>query len=113
MCRLRVKRALRHKPASSTDAVFLPGDIILVSRGKVVNHRIGKCVGPFTVDSVDPSRKLVHMRDDKQGSVTQFNFFQFKKYVEPDMLSMTFMVELGTHIRKLPMSCNQPTTNGE
>lgn len=69
-------------------------------------------MSPFIVYPVEPLRKLVHVRDDKEVSVTPFNIFQFKKYVEPEMLSKTFIVELDTYLRKLPMSRNQPPTNG-
>ena len=108
MAKLRLQRALKHRTASSTDAVFQPGDKVLVWREKIVNNRIGEWMGPFLVESVQIENKLVHVRDDNKGTTTPFNFYQVKKYFEPDMLSSSYMKQLDSHLRGLSTMYNSP-----
>ena len=49
MASVRLKRALKQKILSAADMPFDVGDKFLVWREKIVNNRIGECIGPFTV----------------------------------------------------------------
>ncbi len=73
MAKMRVSRGLRHAVPPSADISFSPGYHVLVWRENQVNNRIGEWVGPFTVQSLDPDKKLVHVRDDFDRSLSQFN----------------------------------------
>ena len=90
----RLKRALKHKVPSPADMPFDVDDKVLVWREKIVNNRIGEWVGPFTVESFDPRRKVVHVRDVTVGPAKPFRFAQVKRYLSPAETSQSFFTEL-------------------
>ena len=107
MADMRVRRALHHRVPSAADRFYQPGDKVLVWREKVVNHRIGEWLGPFTVMSNDELRKLVYIQDAKIGAVRPFNVVQVKRYLSADYceeipvnLAHSFMMELGEALEK-------------
>ena len=53
MAEMRVRRALHHRTPSAADRFYQPGDQVIVWRDKIVNHRIGEWLGPFTVLATD------------------------------------------------------------
>lgn len=67
MEKLRVQRALKHAIPRDADESFEPGDKVLVWREKIVDHRIGECIGPFTVVCFEPERKIVHVQDNSNS----------------------------------------------
>lgn len=99
MAKLRIQRALKRRTGTLKDACFQPGYKVLAWREKMVNNRIGEWMGPSIADAVEVEKKMVHVRDDKKCCVIPFNFYQVKKYMEPEMLSRNFMNELIAHTR--------------
>lgn len=78
MAELKLKRALHHAVPPSCDRSYQPGDKVLVWREKLIANRIGEWLGPFIVDSVDYIKKLVYIRDGKEGPAKPFNVAQVK-----------------------------------
>ena len=70
MSKMRVGRGRKNAVPQATERVFKPRDQVLVWREKQVEHRIGEWLGPFTVDFLEPERKLVYVRDAKIGAAT-------------------------------------------
>jgi len=96
MAKLRVKRALQLKVPPSADAVYQPGDKVLVWREKIVLNRIGEWLGPFTVILADRQRKLVYVQDCEIGPARPFGYAQVKAYISPHESAQTFFSELHT-----------------
>lgn len=94
MARLRVHRALRHQVPRSADALFQPGDKVLVWRERIVNNRIGECVGPHEVVTVDCSAKMVHVKYSREGLPRPYNFAQVKPYMSEMAVSHAFLVDI-------------------
>ena len=117
MAEMRVRRALHHRVPSATDRFYQPGDKVLVWREKLVNHRIGEWLGPFTVMSTDEVRKLVYVQDAKIGAARPFNVVQVKRYLSDDSceeipvnLAHSFMMELGEALNKFGTTSAEPET---
>ena len=79
MAKMRVARGLRHSVPLAANRAYDPGDQVLVWREKIVNHRIGEWLGPFTVLGMDASKKLVYIQDVKAGAAHLFNVAQVKR----------------------------------
>ena len=94
MASVRLTRALKHKAPSTADIPFEVGDKVLVLREKIVNNRIAEWVGSFTVESFDPRRKVVHVRDVTVRQAKPFGFAQVKRYLSPAETSQSFFTEL-------------------
>ena len=71
-----------------------PGDQVLVWREKVVNHRIGEWIGPFTVLVMDASKNLVYIQDVKVGAARPLNVAQVKRYIVPMDVAHSFFADL-------------------
>eukprot|EP00171_Calliarthron_tuberculosum_P023324 IDg23324t1 len=100
MAKTRVNRALRHKIPSAADRSFTIGDKVLVWREKQVNHRIGEWLGPYEVDSFEPDKKLVFVRETQIGNARPFNITQVKLYHPPDELANTFLSDIHKGLQR-------------
>lgn len=87
MAELRVRRGLHHANLPSCGRTYEPGDKVLVWRAMIIANRIGEWLGPYEVDSVDYSKKLVYIRDTKVRRARPFNVAQEKTYYKPELLS--------------------------
>ena len=91
---------------------------MLVWREKIVNHRIGEWVGPFTVIATDESRKLVYVKDPKIGPARPFNAVQVKRYLTSETTSVnlahSFIMDLGGALSRFgTTSVVAETTTGD
>ena len=112
-----VRRALHHRTLSAADRFYQPGDQVLVWREKIVNHRIGEWLGPFTVLCTDESRKLVYVQDAKIGAARRFKAVQVKRYLTSETTSVNlahfFMMDLGGALGRFgTTSVEAQTTTG-
>ena len=64
MSKMRINRALRHAVPTAANRSYGRGDQVLVWREKIVEHRIGEWLGPFSVASFQPEMKLVLIQDE-------------------------------------------------
>ena len=94
MAKMRVARGLRHSVPLAANRAFDPGDQVLVWREKIVNHRIGEWIGPFTVLCMDASKKLVYIQDVKVGAARPFNVAHVKRYIVPMDVAHSFFADL-------------------
>ena len=98
MAKLRVNRALRHQVPTAANAMFDPGDKVLVWREKIVNNRIGEWMGPYIVDKFDQDKKLVFVRYN-DDTAKQFGLTQIRRYYEPEQISFTFLTEINERLQ--------------
>lgn len=99
MSKLRVDRALKHKTPAAANMSYKIEDQVLVWREKIVDSRIGEWLGPFTVDAIDDTKKIVYFQDERIGAAKPFNLAQLKRYYEPEVLSTAFFTDLRTSLR--------------
>ena len=94
MATLKLKRALKHNVPPAADVPFDVGEKVLVWREKIVNNRIGEWVEPFTVESFDICRIVVHVRDAQVRPAKPFEFAHVKRYLSPESTTESLFAEL-------------------
>ena len=104
VAKMKINRALNHMVPKAANRSYQPGDKVLVWREEVVDSRIGEWLGPFSVSSFEPEKKLVLVQDDKGGSPKPFNVLQVKPYLEPTDVAHSFMSDLH---RALSYNCTR------
>lgn len=104
MSKLRASRALKHKTPAAADMNYKVGDKVLVWRTKVVDSRIGEWLGPFTVDGIDVSKKIVYVQDERIGAAKPFGIAEFNRYYEPATLASTLFSERRSAFHTLSTS---------
>lgn len=82
MAKLKLKMALHHAVPLACDRAYEPSDKVLVWREKVVNNRIGEWLGPYEVDSMDTTKKLVFVKDVKVDPASPFKVVQVELYFD-------------------------------
>lgn len=101
MARVRTDRALRHAVPPAADQNFQQGDKVLVWREKIVNNRIGEWLGPFEVEGWDIEKKIVFVKDVRTGPSRPFNIAQVRKYLQPEIIAHTHVLEIAHSLRRL------------
>lgn len=59
------------------------GGKVLVWREKVFDSCIGEWLGPFTVDGIDESKKIVYAQHERIGAAKRFGTVQVKRDNKP------------------------------
>lgn len=80
MSKLRGDRALKHQTPAAATMSYKVGDQVLVWRVEIVDSRIGEWLGPFTVDAIDETKKIIYVQDERIGTAKPFNLAQVKRY---------------------------------
>ena len=104
IAKMKINRALNHMVPKAANRSYQPGDKGLVWREKVVNSRSFEWLGPFSVSSFEPYKKLVLVQDDKNCSPKPFKVVQVKPYLQPTDVSHSFV---STVNRALAYNCTQ------
>lgn len=99
MARMRIQCGIIHNVPRSSNHVYQPGEQEIVWREKQVNSRIGEWVGPFTVLSMDESRKLVDIQDADISAARPFNVVQVKPFFNPHHTAHYFIINVAEHFR--------------
>ncbi len=91
MAKMRVTGALKDAVRSASDRIYHPGDHVLIWRERQVKNRIGECIGPFSVQFVDETKKLVYVRDTKIANARPLHVAQVKLYCPPEDKAQAFI----------------------
>lgn len=83
-----------HKKPAAADININVGDKVFVWMEKVVDSRIGECMGPFTVDFINECKKIVYVQDERIGAGKPFGIAQEKRYYKTEELANTFFSQL-------------------
>ena len=108
IAKMKINRARNHMFPKAASRSYQPGDKVLVRREKVVDSHIGEWLGPFSVSSFEPEKKLVLVQDGKGGWPKSFNVVHVKPYLEPTDVAHSFISDLH---RYLPYNCTPEDNN--
>lgn len=84
MEKFKLGRTLRHFVTPSSEVSYIPGDKVLLSRGKVTLNCTGECNGPLEVSNVAQAQKFVFACVSDTYPAKPFNIAGIKSYLVPE-----------------------------